>query len=83
MILYFGIVSDKVRSFLFFIILGGSLGNLFDRVYYSAVPDFIDLHYEQFHWFIFNIADIFITLGIISLIILEFKDYVLNKTNEQ
>ena len=81
-ILYFGIVSDKIRSFLFFIILGGSLGNLFDRVYYSAVPDFIDLHYEQFHWFIFNVADIFITLGIISLIILEFKDYVLNKTNE-
>jgi len=49
-------------------ILGGSLGNLFDRLYYSAVPDFIDIHYENYHWFVFNIADIFISLGIICLI---------------
>ena len=53
------------------IIIGGSLGNLFDRMYYHAVPDFIDFHVGNFHWFIFNVADIFITLGIISLIIIE------------
>ncbi len=53
-------------------ILGGSLGNFFDRIYYRAVPDFIDLHYINFHWFIFNVADIFITIGIICLIIVEF-----------
>jgi signal peptidase II len=53
------------------IILGGALGNLFDRYYYSSVPDFIDLHYESFHWFTFNIADIFITIGIIGLIIID------------
>lgn len=49
-------------------ILGGSLGNLFDRIYFYAVPDFIDLHLKNFHWFTFNIADIFITIGIIGLI---------------
>ncbi len=53
------------------IIIGGSLGNLFDRLYYYAVPDFIDLHFGNYHWFIFNIADIFITIGIIGLISLE------------
>jgi signal peptidase II len=52
-------------------ILGGSLGNLFDRIYYSAVPDFIDFHFNDFHWFVFNVADIFITLGIICLIFVE------------
>jgi signal peptidase II len=54
------------------LILGGSLGNLFDRIYYYAVPDFIDLHIGNFHWFIFNFADIFITTGIIGIVILEF-----------
>ena len=53
------------------LVFGGSLGNLFDRIYYSAVPDFIDLHINQFHWFIFNVADIFITLGVICLIYAE------------
>ena len=48
--------------------IGGSLGNLFDRIYYNAVPDFIDIHFGNFHWFIFNVADIFITIGIIGLI---------------
>mgnify|MGYP006126229845 FL=1 len=52
-------------------VLGGALGNLFDRIYYSAVPDFIDFHINNFHWFIFNVADIFITLGIICLIYAE------------
>ena len=53
-------------------ILGGALGNFFDRIIYKAVPDFIDFHIGNFHWFVFNMADIFITMGIISLIILEF-----------
>ena len=62
------------------IIIGGSLGNLFDRMYYHAVPDFIDFHVGNFHWFIFNVADIFITLGIISLIIIElFKKNEISK----
>ena len=56
-------------------ILGGSSGNLFDRYYYSAVPDFIDLNFKGYHWFIFNVADIFITLGIICLILAEFLNY--------
>ena len=56
-------------------IFGGSIGNLFDRIYFSAVPDFIDLHVNNYHWFIFNIADIFITIGVIILI---FKDLFLN-----
>jgi signal peptidase II len=59
----------KRYSLLF--IFGGSLGNLFDRIYYSAVPDFIDLHYKSFHWFVFNVADIFITFGVICLIFAE------------
>ena len=63
--------SNNYKLFLFLIILGGSLGNLFDRIYYKAVPDFIDLHYNDFHWFIFNVADIFITVGVICLILAE------------
>ena len=53
-------------------IFGGALGNLFDRIFYKAVPDFIDLHYSNFHWFTFNVADIFITIGIIIFIIRGF-----------
>ena len=68
--------SNNYKLFLFLIILGGSLGNLFDRIYYKAVPDFIDLHYKDFHWFIFNVADIFITVGVICLI---FAELFLNK----
>ena len=52
-------------------ILGGSLGNFYDRIVYSAVPDFIDLNYNGYHWFVFNVADIFITIGVLSLIIFE------------
>ena len=55
----------------FMMIIGGSLGNIFDRIFYSAVPDFIDIHVNNFHWFIFNVADIFITMGIICLISIE------------
>tara|TARA_B100000029_G_scaffold509074_1_gene597445 strand:+ start:247 stop:717 length:471 start_codon:yes stop_codon:yes gene_type:complete len=71
-LLVFLIRSKGSNSFLISIILGGSLGNLFDRIYYYAVPDFIDFHIGNFHWFVFNIADIFITVGIIGLILSEF-----------
>ena len=74
-ILYFALIESKIKSFFLMIILGGSLGNLFDRVYYRAVPDFIDLNYSGYHWFIFNVADIFITIGIICLILSEFIFY--------
>jgi signal peptidase II len=63
--------SNYIESIFISIILGGALGNLFDRYYYGSVPDFIDLHYANFHWFTFNIADIFITIGIIGLIIID------------
>ena len=64
--------SNDYKFFFLLMILGGSLGNLFDRLYYRAVPDFIDFHYANFHWFVFNVADIFITIGILCLIIVEF-----------
>ena len=67
-ILYLTFKNKNISGYFFALILGGSLGNLYDRIKFSAVPDFIDLHYNGFHWFIFNIADIFITLGILCLI---------------
>ena len=74
-IIYLMYLEKGLKVYFFLGILGGSLGNLFDRLYYSAVPDFIDLNYKGFHWFIFNVADIFITLGIIFLILLEIFNY--------
>ena len=74
-ILYLIIKSKDIRVYFFLIILGGSLGNLFDRIYYFAVPDFIDISYKGYHWFIFNVADIFISLGIICLIFAELLNY--------
>ena len=71
-ILIMVIKSQDYKILFLLMILGGSFGNLFDRVYYKAVPDFIDLHYGNFHWFVFNVADIFITIGIMCLIIVEF-----------
>ena len=70
-IIYLVIVTKDFRKYLFLLILGGSFGNLFDRIYYRSVPDFIDFHIGNFHWFIFNIADIFITVGVICLILAE------------
>ena len=64
--------SNKIDKFIFSIIIGGALGNFFDRLAYKAVPDFIDLHYNNFHWFTFNVADIFITIGILIFIIRSF-----------
>ena len=81
-ILYLGIKSNNFKGLLFFVILGGSLGNLFDRLYYSAVPDFIDINYNNFHWFIFNVADIFISTGIICLIFVELFFNKEEKKNE-
>ena len=74
-LIFFLIKSKGIKAYLIALIIGGSLGNLFDRIYYYAVPDFIDLHLNNFHWFIFNVADIFITVGIIGLILIE----ILNK----
>ena len=71
LLIIFLLKSKGAYSYLIALIIGGSLGNLFDRVYYYAVPDFIDFHIGNFHWFVFNIADIFITIGIIGLIIVE------------
>ena len=74
-IVYLIYKENTPKTYFLAIILGGSCGNLFDRYYYNAVPDFIDLNYNGFHWFIFNVADIFITLGIICLILAEFLNY--------
>ena len=65
------IKTNGIRFYFYLFILGGALGNLFDRLYYSAVPDFIDLHINNYHWFIFNVADIFITAGVFCLILVE------------
>ena len=70
-LIYFLLKSKGIYVYLLATIIGGSLGNLFDRIYYYAVPDFIDLHLGNYHWFIFNVADIFITAGIMGLILIE------------
>ena len=70
-IIYILFNLNDIRKYFFMIVLGGSLGNLFDRLIYNAVPDFIDFHINNFHWFIFNPADIFITIGITCLILDE------------
>ena len=64
--------TEKIEKLAFMMVFGGSLGNIFDRLYYSSVPDFIDIHFNNFHWFIFNVADIFITVGVLLLIFTEF-----------
>ena len=71
-LIYVTISSKNLDKFIFSIIIGGALGNFYDRLTFNAVPDFIDLHYNSFHWFIFNVADIFITLGIIIFIMRGF-----------
>ena len=70
-LVFFLVKSEGIYSYLIALIIGGSLGNLFDRIYYYAVPDFIDLHLGIYHWYIFNVADIFITVGIIALLFVE------------
>ena len=81
-IIFFMILkSERFKKYSLLMILGGALGNFFDRVFYKSVPDFIDLHIGNFHWFIFNIADVFITLGVIFMIFLEFTDMNYKKKN--
>ena len=70
-LIVFLIKSDGINSYMISLVIGGSLGNLFDRLYYYAVPDFVDFHIGNYHWFIFNVADIFITVGIIGLLLNE------------
>ena len=82
-IIYLMLTSNDIRGYLFSIILGGSLGNLFDRLYYSAVPDFIDFNYNNYHWFVFNVADIFISVGIMCLIFVELFFNKSNISNEK
>jgi len=71
-LIFFLAKTKGIYAYLIAMIIGGSLGNLFDRLYYYAVPDFIDFHLGSFHWFVFNVSDIFITMGIIGLIFMEF-----------
>ena len=70
-LIYFLIRSETYEKIIYSIIVGGALGNFYDRIFFKAVPDFIDLHYKNFHWFTFNLADIFITLGIIAFLFKE------------
>ena len=77
-LIFFLIISDIIDKTIYTIIIGGALGNFYDRLIFRAVPDFIDIHYKNFHWFTFNVADIFISLGIIFFIIRSF--FVKNKT---
>ena len=76
--------SEGLKKYSLLMILGGALGNFYDRIIFEAVPDFIDFHVENFHWFIFNVSDIFICLGVLSMIILEIvsnKEDSLNEKN--
>ena len=75
------IKTKDIRVYFLSFIFAGATGNLFDRLYYTAVPDFIDLHINNFHWFIFNVADIFISFGVICLILVEliFDKYLINE----
>ena len=77
-LIFFLIISDIIDKIIYAIIIGGALGNFYDRLIFRAVPDFIDIHYKNFHWFTFNVADIFISLGIFFFIIRSF--FVKNKT---
>ena len=71
-LIYILMNADKVDKLIYSLIIGGALGNFYDRLIFKAVPDFIDIHYNNFHWFTFNVADIFITIGILVYIIRSF-----------
>ena len=75
--------SDPLRKYALLLVLGGALGNFFDRLIYKAVPDFIDFHVGNFHWFIFNVSDIFITVGIILMILFEIINKPESTNNEK
>ena len=75
LLIFFMITKNRgLRKYSLLMIFGGALGNFYDRIFYKAVPDFIDFHIGNFHWFIFNVSDIFITIGVIFMIILEIVD---------
>ena len=74
LIFYMVLRSKGLKKYSLLMILGGALGNLYDRIFFKAVPDFIDFHIGNFHWFIFNVSDIFITLGVISMIVIELME---------
>ena len=82
-IFFMTLKSDGLKKYSLLMILGGALGNLYDRVFFKAVPDFIDFHIGNFHWFIFNVSDIFISLGVLFLIVLEFTNNQKDKINEK
>ena len=75
--------SDNIQRYFLILIAGGALGNFYDRIVYTAVPDFIDLHFNGFHWFVFNLADIFITVGVFCLILVElfYNNKITNEKN--
>ena len=74
--------SKGFEKLSYIMIIGGSFGNVFDRIFYSAVPDFIDIHFNNIHWFIFNVADIFVTLGIFCLISIEIFSKKINENHK-
>ena len=82
-ILFMMLKNNNVQRYFFALIAGGALGNIYDRIAYTAVPDFIDLHFYGFHWFVFNVADIFITIGVFCLILVElfFNNKNINEKN--
>ena len=82
-ILYICYINKGLKRYALLSIFAGSLGNIFDRLYYKAVPDFIDFHVGEFHWFIFNLADVFITLGVIIMIMTEFFSNNKQNINEK
>ena len=71
LLIYIFLISKNLDKFIYSLIIGGALGNFYDRLIYKAVPDFIDLHYGNFHWFTFNVADIFITIGVIIFVLIS------------
>ena len=75
--------NDNIQRYFLILIVGGALGNFYDRIIYTAVPDFIDLHFMGFHWFVFNVADIFITVGVFCLILVElfYNNKITNEKN--
>ena len=75
--------NDNIQRYFLILIAGGALGNFYDRIIYTAVPDFIDLHINGFHWFVFNVADIFITVGVFCLILVElfYNNKITNEKN--
>ena len=75
--------NDGMKKFSLLMIFGGAIGNIYDRIFFKAVPDFIDFHIGNFHWFIFNVSDIFISLGVLFLIYLELIDNQKDEVNEK